>query len=55
MGKLKRLILVALFVAGLFAVATPAEATCNPGRISVKPLVIEFPQCYPPGGGPVGD
>lgn len=52
MRTLRRLILLAIAAAAVGVTAAPAEATCNPGRFSVKPLVIEFPECHPPGGGP---
>ena len=56
MRTIRRLIILLAFVATLVAASaatTPAQATCQPGEFSVKPLVIRFPQCYPPGGGPV--
>lgn len=49
-------LLLAFFASVLAAVASsaPAQATCTTGQISVKPLVVRLPECYPPGGGPGG-
>lgn len=48
---LRKLLALLVFVAGVVVAgaASPADATCTPGYVALKPKpTVQLPQCYPP-------